>query len=163
MRICTSLSVFVLLIVSALAVVPMVRAAEPNLESVAMAFLDAYATGDWKTVRAGLSKHDVNVYGSDVSEFGIGEAGVKAMFDNDQKLWRGSGRFGAASQLSSVTSGRLAALFFNRVFEVGGQKMVVRFSTVWRLESGAWKLVQSSNVVPTKGHSAAEILGPNAN
>jgi hypothetical protein len=151
-----------LLIISAVAVVPSVRAAEPNLESVAMAFLDAYAAGDWKKVQAGLSKRDVHVYGSDVSEFAAGEAGVKAMFDNDQKLWRGGGRFGEASQFSSVTSGRLAALFFNRVFEVGGQKMAVRFSTVWRLESGAWKLVQSSNVVPTKGQSAAEILGANA-
>jgi hypothetical protein len=162
MKISRPLSVLTLLIASALAV-SSVLAAEPNLESVAMAFLDAYAAGDWKTVQAGLSKHDVHVYGSDVSEFGTGEAGVKAMFDNDQKLWRGSGRFGAASQLSSVTSGRLAALFFNRVFEVGGQKMVIRFSTVWQLESGAWKLVQSSNVVPTKGQSAAEILAPNAN
>jgi hypothetical protein len=152
-----------LLIMSAIAAVPSVRAAEPNLESVAMAFLNAYAAGDWKTVQAALSKHDVHVYGSDVAEFAAGEAGVKAMFDNDQKLWRGGGRFGAASQLSSVTSGRLATLFFNRVFEVGGQEMVVRFSTVWRLESGSWKLVQSSNAVPSKGQSAAEILGPSGN
>lgn len=51
-----------------------------------MAFLDAYAAGNGKAVQTLLSKHEAHVYDSDVLEFAVGEAGVKAMFDNHQKL-----------------------------------------------------------------------------
>jgi hypothetical protein len=163
MKVCNHWIPIALLVLFTMAVVPSVHAAEHDVESVAMAFLDAYAAGNWNKVQAVLSKRGVHIYGSDVSEFSAGEAGVKAMFDNDQKLWRGGAHFGATSQLTSVKSGHLATVFFNRVFEVGTQQVIVRFSTVWQLESGAWKLIQSSNVVPTTGQSAADILAPKAN
>ena len=130
----------------------------PDLEKAANAFMDAYVAGDWKRVESLLTRGKLYVYGSDLSEFSSDRAGFKAIFDNDQALWKGGAHFGAMSNISSVQQGDVATLFFNRVFEVGGQRVTVRFATVWRSESGAWKFVQSSNTVATVGQSAAEIL-----
>jgi hypothetical protein len=132
--------------------------AETSIEKTATRFMDAYVAGDWMSVERHLTTGNLYVYGSDLSEFSRDRAGFKAMFENDQKLWRRAARLGAMSKISSIRNGDLATLFFNRVFEVGGRKLTVRFCTVWRREKGDWKLVQSANAVPTTGQSAADIL-----
>jgi hypothetical protein len=132
--------------------------AETSVEKTAIKFMDAYVAGNWKSVEQHLTSGNLYVYGSDLSEFSSDRAGFKAMFDNDQKLWRAAARFGALSKISSISQRDLTTLFFNRVFEIGGQKLTVRFSTVWRREKGDWKLVQSANAVPTTGQSTADIL-----
>jgi ketosteroid isomerase-like protein len=131
---------------------------DTELNRTANDFMDAYVAGDWHGVAAHLTRGVLYVYGSDLAEFSTDVSGFKAMFDHDQALWHGAARFGAMSEISSRRRGDMATLFFNRVFELGTQKVVVRFSTVWQREGGGWKLVQSSNVVPTTGQSAAEIL-----
>ena len=120
--------------------------------------MDAYANGAWHAVERSLTSGQLTVYGSDVSEFSTDRDGFKVMFENDQKLWQGRAHFGALSQVSSFLQGDAGSLFFTRVFELGDQKVSVRFSTVWRKEAGQWHLVQLSNAVPTTGQSAAEIL-----
>jgi len=128
------------------------------VSQVADQFLDAYVAGDWDKVRTHLSPKHLYVYGTDVSEFATGPAEFKTMFDADQKLWRGAASLGETTQVSEIDSGSVATLFFTREFTLGDRVMKVRFSTVWEREKGEWKLVQSSNTVPTAGQSAAEIL-----
>ena len=131
---------------------------DPSLRQTAEAFMDAYVRGDWSTVERFLSPRPLYVYGSDVSEFAPDASAFKMMFEADQKLWHGAARWGEMSQVSSFQAGPVATLFFNRVFELGNQRITVRFSTVWRREHSGWKLIQSSNAVPTVGQSANELL-----
>jgi hypothetical protein len=131
----------------------------PDVQTTAAAFLKAYAAGDRATVMSMTDKDDLHVYGSDISEASTGVDAFGKMFDLDQKLWQGSASFGEMSDISTVKSGPLATLFFDDDFTVGGHTLKIRFATVWKLERGQWKLVQSSNVVPTTGQSAADILG----
>lgn len=106
---------------------------------------------------ATLSQGPLYMYGSDVSEVAVDRAGVKKIFDADQRLWQHSASWGAVSHVSSVTRGDLSTLFFDRVFKAGGHEVVVRFAMVWVKEGDAWKLAQSSNTVPTTGQSAEEL------
>ena len=119
-----------------------------------MKFLDAYAAGDEPAVMGALSGGALHMYGSDVSEVAEDRAGVKRIFDADQRLWQHSASWGAVSHLSSVGDGGVCSLFFDRVFKVGGREVPVRFAMVWVKEDGAWRLAQSSNTVPTIGQSA---------
>ncbi len=130
----------------------------PSVSNEADAFVDAYASGNWDAVKSHLSRDYLFVYGSDVSEFSDSIAAFKTMFDNDQKLWRGAASFGEISQASEFDEGRVASLFFTREFKLGNNVLRVRFATVWHKENGRWKLIQSSNAVPTVGQSAVEIL-----
>ena len=123
----------------------------------AMQFLDAYAAGDEAVVMAALSQGPLHMYGSDVSEVADDRAGVKKIFDADQKLWQKSASWGAASHVSSVMKGDMSSLFFDRVFKAGGREVVVRFAMVWVKEGDAWRLAQSSNTVPTTGQSAEQL------
>lgn len=129
-----------------------------DVGAVAMAFSDAYVAGDWTTVESYLADETLDVYGSDLAEFARTRSSFRAMFDNDQKLWRGGARLGKATEISSTRSRNLATYFFHREFVLGDRRMTVRFCTVWRRVNGRWKLVQSANAVPTVHESAAEIL-----
>ena len=134
------------------------RSPQAEVVTTARTMLDAYAAGDRQAVAAGLDR-EVHVYGSDRREVAATPAGFMTLYDTDQKLWRGAASFGPMQNVSLVSDGRLAGLFFDREFTVGGRTTVVRFATVWRLEKAGWKLVQSANVVPTFGQSGAELLG----
>jgi hypothetical protein len=82
------------------------------------------------------------------------------MFEDDRKLWGGKAAFGPLTHVSSAHAGSLTTLFFDTDFSLGGKSLPLRVATVWRKEHGAWKLAQGSNVVPTTGRSAAELLKP---
>jgi hypothetical protein len=138
------------------------QTAEASLLSQANAYLDAYVAGNWGAVSAALSSKPIAIYGSDLSEFATSREAFKAEFDADQALWRGGASLGETSQVSEFHDGPVATLFFTREFKIGGRTLPVRFATVWHLERGQWKLVESSNAVPTVGQSAAEILKGNA-
>lgn len=144
-------------IVILLALAPAASAASPTVVEEANAFMEAYASGNWEAVKSHLSEH-VFIYGSDISEFAESAEGFKTIFDNDQKLWRGAAHFGDISQVSTFAEGRVASLFFTREFKLGTTVLRVRVATVWHKERGRWKLVQSSNAVPSVGQSAADIL-----
>lgn len=134
-------------------------AADAGLEQTATRFLDAWARGD-KAALASLTARDgdLHMYGSDAAEFMAGRAAIERLMEADQKLWRGLASFeGPLRNVSSVEAGGLATLFFDRTFQVGGRTLPIRFATVWRKEEGSWRLVQSSNVAPTTGQSAAEL------
>uniref|UniRef100_A0A0S6YYX6 SnoaL-like domain-containing protein n=1 Tax=Mizugakiibacter sediminis TaxID=1475481 RepID=A0A0S6YYX6_9GAMM len=121
--------------------------------------LDAYARGDKATVMSMVDPHDIHVYGTDISEVAADPAAFERMFEADQKLWGGKAKFGEMSHVSTIRTRNLATLFFDISFSVGSQPpLQVRFATVWRREHGMWKLVQSTNAVPTVGQSASEIL-----
>lgn len=107
----------------------------------------------------GCVKPESYVYGSDEAEFIVGRDALEHMFANDIRLWQGTAKFGALRNVSSIRSRDLATMFFDVPFSVGGRPSVtVRFAMVWRREPDGWRLVQSSNVVPTKGQSAEELL-----
>src|SRR6185312_5873748 len=124
------------------------QTASPALLSQANAYLDAYVAGNWGAVSAILSSKPIAIYGSDVSEFATSPEAFKAEFDADQKLWRGGASLGETSQVSEFHDGPVTTLFFTREFKIGGRTLPVRFATVWHLEGGQWKLVQSANAVP---------------
>lgn len=134
------------------------RPAKTAIVTTARTMLDAYAAGDRAAVQASLDR-EIHVYGSDRQEVASTPAGFMALYDTDQRLWRGGASFGPMQNVSLVSDGRLAGLFFDREFTVGGRGTLVRFATVWRREKAGWKLVQSANVAPTAGQSGAELLG----
>jgi ketosteroid isomerase-like protein len=129
-----------------------------GLETTARQFLDAYSSGDEAKVMSMVTDGPLHIYGSDVAEAIEGREAFRAMLAEDQKLWGGKATLGPMTHLSSARSGALATLFFDADFTLNGNAIPIRFATVWRKEHGAWKLVQESNVVPTKGKSAAVIL-----
>ena len=134
------------------------HAAEPDLQATVATYLNAYTQGDKTNVLAALDSA-VRVYGSDIAEVYSGIDGVSKMFDGDMKLWGGTGKFGAMRDVSTVHEGNLEAIFFNIPFSVrNNPPVLVRVSMVWRLNPQGWKLVESSNSVPTVGQSADEIL-----
>ncbi len=142
-----------------LVVMAAVAGAVPSgLENTAQKFLDAYGRGDEARVMSMVTKGDLHIYGSDAAEAIEGQEAFRRMLADDQKLWGGHATIGSMTNVSSTQSGSLATLFFDAEFKLNGNAMPIRFATVWRKEHGAWKLVQESNVVPTKGQSAAEIL-----
>ena len=147
-----------IVLLTSLAPIAVANPPKDELTKTAIAFMDAYVSGNWSGVVSHLTAGELTIYGSDSSEFSTSREAFKTMFDNDQKLWQGQAHFGPLSHVSSFRYGNVGTLFFDRVFELGDRKMLVRFSTVWRKEGGEWKLVQSSNVVPTTGQSAAAIL-----
>ncbi len=125
----------------------------------AKTFLAAYVANDRVAVLAMTSDRDLHVYGSDESEIFEGKAALSHMLDLDHKLWSGAARFDGMRNLSAVCEGGLASLIFDDTFVLGERRVSVRFAQAWRRENGVWKLVQSSNVVPTVGQSAAQLLG----
>ncbi len=132
--------------------------AVPDVRVAAQAFLTAYAKGDRAQVMSVLTAGPIHVYGGDVAEAASDREGVARIFDGDQKLWGGGASFGAMTNVSTERSGGLATIFFDDTFHLGDRTFPIRFAMVWRLERGAWKLAQSSNVVPTVGQSAAQLL-----
>lgn len=137
-------------------------AGEPDLRQTVTSFLQSYAKGDRAAVEGQIDPA-IHIYGSDVAESYSGIAGFDRIFESDTKLWGGAAKFGAISDVSTAREGNLATIFFDAPFSVGSRPAVpVRFAMVWRLENGAWKLVQSSNVVPTVGQSADDILKPSS-
>ncbi|MBS0479174.1 MAG: DUF4440 domain-containing protein [Proteobacteria bacterium] len=121
-------------------------------------FLDAYARGDAGTVMAMLDPGGAAIYGSDLAETYDKPAQIRAMLADDQRLWRGGARIGDVTHLSMRCSRRFVSEMFDAPFTVGGRTVDVRFAMVWRRAGGAWFLSQSSNVVPTAGSSARELL-----
>ena len=122
-------------------------------------FLDAYASGDRRTVLGMVDADQITVYGSDVAEVLHRSAEFALMLVNDQKLWGGSAKIGPMRDVSTVVRGDLGTVFFDAGFSVGTQpEVTVRFATVWRQTRKGWLLVQSSNCVPTSGQSALELL-----
>lgn len=136
------------------------QAAEADLQQTVASFLASYAKGDKAAVEAQVDPA-VHIYGSDVAEAYSGLAGFDRMFNEDVQLWRGGARFGPMRNVSLVRDATLATIFFDAPFSVGSSPPVpVRFAMAWRLQNGAWKLVQSSNAVPTVGQSAGDLLKP---
>ena len=133
----------------------------PPVCQAAMRFLDAYVAGDESAVMAALSQGPLHMYGSDVSEVADDRAGVKKIFDADQRLWQHSASWGEVSHVSTLIRGDVSTLFFDREFKVGGREVVVRFAMVWVKEGETWKLAQSSNTVPTTGQSAEQLTRVN--
>lgn len=129
--------------------------AAPDLRQAVTEYLDAYAAGDKATVIADVEP-DVQLYGSDLSEVYRGVEGASDMFDADAKLWGGAAKFGTMWHVSTVREGNLGTIMFDVPFTAGKNPQVtVRFAMVWHLEPAGWKLVQSSNAVPTVGKGAA--------
>lgn len=147
-----------------LAIAPLMISSSPLAKSVDVTartrqFLDAYARGDRETVLSMIDPDNVTAYGSDLEEIFHGKAGVDKMLRDDMRLWGGKAHIGEMQHLSLVITGHMAAVFFDADFTVGERKPVpVRFSLVWRDSGNGWKLVQSSNVVPTQGQSAEKLL-----
>jgi hypothetical protein len=128
------------------------------VEEQTQAFLTAYANGDSASVLSAVGAGTV-IYGSDAAEVFRGPVEVRAMLENDRKLWGGSARIGPMQQVSVIHRGDLASIFFDAPFSAGGRPPVlVRFALVWTLTNGHWLLEQASNTVPTTGQSAAELL-----
>lgn len=122
------------------------------------AFLAAYAGNDVEHVIAMTDAHDLSIYGSDLAEFCTNRSCLRDMLASDFRLW-GSARFGAIEDVTVVSDGHLAVIFFNVPFFVGGGGATpVRVAMVWRKVNGAWLLSQSSNVVPTQGSTAKDVL-----
>lgn len=128
--------------------------AAPDLRRTVSEFLNAYAAGDKATVIATVEP-DVQLYGSDLSEVYRGAEGASDMLDADSKLWGGTAKFGTMWHVSTVREGNLGAIMFDVPFTAGkAAQVTLRFAMVWHLEAGLWKLVQSSNTVPTTGQGA---------
>ncbi len=130
----------------------------PDVQGAAQALLTAYAAGDRDHVAEMISHGSLHVYGSDVAEVTSGRDGFLGTLAADRKLWGRGAAFGAMRNVSIEKDRDLASLFFDTSFTVQGRTVPIRFATVWRLEEGGWKLVQCSNVVPTVGQSATDIL-----
>ncbi|WP_263367682.1 nuclear transport factor 2 family protein [Edaphobacter bradus] len=136
-------------------------AATPDVKLQTRLFLDAYARGDRDTVLPMLDPA-ITVYASDAAEIFRGTEAVTTLLANDQRLWGGPAHIGEMEDTSIVQQGPFASLFFDASFSAGGQPPVlVRFAMVWKLTDGKWLLIQGSNVVPTRGQSAAELLKKN--
>jgi hypothetical protein len=134
------------------------RSEMPDLAANAKALLDAYAKGDKPAVMAVMDP-DIRLYGSDVAEIYSGRESALKMFDLDTRLCGGAAHFGDLRAISEFRSGDLATLFFDVPFSVASRpEMIVRFATLWRYSDGAWRLIQSANMVPTVGQSAEELL-----
>ena len=102
---------------------------------------------------------NIRLYGSDVAEIYSGREGAGKMFDMDTRLWGGAAHFGDLRAISECRSGDLATLFFDVPLRVASRpERVVRFATLWRYSDGAWRLIQSANMVPTVGQSAEALL-----
>jgi hypothetical protein len=129
-----------------------------GLENSARRFLDAYGRGDEAQVMSMVTAGDFHAYGSDAAEAIEGREAFRSMLADDQKLWGGKASIGPMTHVSAIQSGKLATLFFDAEFSLSGRTVPIRFATVWRKEHGAWRLAQESNVVPTTGQSAGEIL-----
>ena len=148
---------------AALAAVVLAAASAPAPDPIiarTMAFLDAYASDDVDRVLAMTDPRRISLYGSDVAEFCEGADCVRRTMADDFALWK-TARFGAPEQITVRREGRLASIVFNVPMSIGGRaELPIRMSLVWRREGGAWRLTQASNVVPTRGSSAADILRP---
>jgi ketosteroid isomerase-like protein len=138
--------------------------AEPRARDIAEVtqrvrqLLAAYASNDVDSVLRLCDAASVVVYGSDASEIARGAAALRDMMAADFKLW-GAASFGEPTDLDVRQDGNLASAFFNVQFTVGGQRPVpVRMAMVWHRMRGEWRLIQSSNTVPTVGSSAIELL-----
>lgn len=139
-------------------------AQSPGISAQTRLFLDAYARGDRKTVLGLVDAHAITVYGSDLAEICHGPAALADLLSNDLRLWGGSAHIGPMEHVSVEQSGGLASVFFDAPFSAGDRAPIpVRFAMVWRHTSKGWRLVQSSNVVPTQGQSAAQLLHAAAN
>ena len=140
---------------------PSAIAAAPDIKQQTRLFLDAYAHGDSDKVLP-LLDPGIAIFGSDAAEVSVGTDAASTLFTNDQRLWGGPAHIGEMKNVSLIRQGNLASIFFDADFSAGGRPPVpVRFAMVWRLTSGKWLLVQSSNVVPTQGQSAADLLKKN--
>jgi hypothetical protein len=155
------LAVSVPVLCTLLTIAPTSPASKPDIQHQTELFLTAYANGDSATVLP-LLDDNVAIYGSDVSEIRHGIAGASSLLADDQKLWGGPAHIGPMKNTSVIQEGALASIFFDADFSVSGRPALpVRFAMVWQLKSGRWLLIQSSNVVPTQGQSAAELLKKN--
>ena len=129
-----------------------------QVESRVHELLNAYATNDQDAVPRLVDRHDLAIYGSDISEFVQTPAGLRQMMSDDFRLWH-TAKFGAIRNLDIRVGGDLATAFFDTPFSAGGQPAVsVRFATTWRNANDVWLLTQSSNAVPTVDSSARDLL-----
>jgi hypothetical protein len=122
--------------------------------------LDAYARGDRSTVLGLIDQDSITVYGSDFAEVCQGSAAFETLLSNDLRLWGGPAHIGTMEHVSIIQTDGMASIFFDAPFSAGGRPpLPVRFAMVWRRTGDEWRLVQSSNVAPTQGQSAARLLG----
>lgn len=135
------------------------EAPHADVHAALRAFLDAWAAGDEVRVAAVLDP-EVRMYGSDVAEVQEGPEAVLALLRLDQRLWGGAARIGELRNVSVAGGGEFVSVFFDAPFTVGTRPpMIVRFATTWRRTPQGLRLMQSANVVPTTGQSAAALLG----
>lgn len=121
-------------------------------------FLDAYARGDKAAVLSQLDPSIV-MYGSDAAELFRGPDAVAGLLDLDQKLWGGSATIGEIKDLTVTEGSDLRVATFHAPFSVGGRPpLPVRFTMVWKRSPDGWRLVHSTNTVPTTGQSAEALL-----
>ena len=120
--------------------------------------LDAYAKGDRSYLKSHLDP-TFTAYGSDLAEVIHGPAAFDHMLEQDLLLWGGPVHIGTMRDISLVQHKDFASIFFNADFSLHDQKpLPLRVAMVWHRSHGHWLLIQSSNVVPTQGQSAAELL-----
>jgi hypothetical protein len=137
---------------------PIFAQTTPDINAYTRLLLDAYAKGDRPYLKAHIDP-TFNGYGSDLAEVVHGPAAFDHMLEQDLQLWGGSAHIGAMRDVSLVQQKDFASIFFNADFSLPNQKPIpLRFAMVWHRVHGSWLLVQSSNVVPTQGQSAAELL-----
>ena len=135
----------------------------PDIAAQTRLLLDAYARGDRSTVLGLIDENSITVYGSDFAEVCHGSADFETLLSNDLRLWGGPAQIGAMEHVSIIQTDGMASIFFDAPFSAGGRPpLPVRFAMVWRRTGDAWRLVQSSNVAPTQGQSAAQLLGAGA-
>lgn len=132
-------------------------AARPRHDDIAghiHQLLDLYARKDVTGLMNLISKDGVLVMGSDLSEVCTTPEQVRELLRNDFLQWQ-SASFGNPRHIFTQRSGNLVTAFFDVPFTIQRgeerQSFVIRFSTVWRKESGGLKLIQSATTVPTKG------------
>lgn len=134
-----------------------VQAADSAVRAAVQQLLDRYSRNDSQGVVALLDPEGFVIYGSDAAEKVQTSSDLLKLMDADFRLWK-SASFGEVGDLSIVSDGKLATAYFHVPFTAGGNPPVlVRFSTTWRKVSGAWKLRQSANTVPTVGMSASQL------
>jgi hypothetical protein len=120
--------------------------------------LDAYAANNPDAVIDVIDRERFTLFGSDVSEIVRSETELRSMMRDDFALWR-TAAFGEMRDQSVWVDDSVATQMFHVGLSVGGRaEVLIRVTAVWHKRAGTWKLVQSSNTVPTVGSSARELL-----
>ena len=130
---------------------------QSQIKTLTRELLDAYSRKDTGRIMSMFDSQNVLMMGADVAEVAPSRDAIATLLRNDFALWDTSA-FGDFKDFYVQSSETMATAFFDVPWEAttGGQsrRFVIRLATVWRNESGEWKLIQVLNAVPTtRGHS----------